>query len=78
MIVDSLSSENRDLKTSVNKLNEEMLNASSANNKCQQEIKSLKNPEKDENEYFLYSNGFFSMKINNIKFLIFRVLWFNI
>ena len=62
MIVNSLGTENRELKTSVNKLNEEMQNASSINQKYLEEIKSMKQPEKEEKEHndiFLYSNGSF-------------------
>ena len=62
MIVNSLGTENRELKTSVNKLNEEMQNASSINQKYLEEIKSMKQPEKEEkepNDIFLYSNGSF-------------------
>lgn len=60
MIVSSLGTENRELKTSVNKLNEEMLNVSSINQKYLEEIKSLKQPEKEDKEnaeMCLYSNG---------------------
>ena len=62
MIVNSLGTENCELKTSVNKLNEEMQNVSSINQKYIEEIKTMKQPEKEEkenNEIFLYSNGSF-------------------
>ena len=59
MIINSLSSENRDLKTSVNKMNQEMKNASSVNQKYIKEINSLKNPTDEPNEEnnILFSYG---------------------
>lgn len=57
MIINSLTSENRELKNSIFKVNQEIQNINSEKEKCLNEMNSYKSPQKAENEIFLYSNG---------------------